>query len=101
MDPLPVEFHPLAIEEAREARRWYARRSPDVAEQFMDELDRAVEQVAAAPDRWPTYEHGTRVYQLQRFPYLLVYLRLGEALQIIAVAHGKRRPGYWKRRLTP
>ncbi len=48
MTPVPLEFHPRAIEEARAARRWYARRSPAAAGRFLAELDRAMEQIATA-----------------------------------------------------
>ena len=96
---MPVEFHPRAIDDARAAMRWYARRSPGVALRFMNELDRAIEQIDVAPGRWPVYLHGTRVYRLRRFPYLIVYHELDAAIQVVAVAHDKRRPGYWRRRL--
>ena len=42
--PEPV-FHPQAAEEARAAYHWYRERSDQAATAFMDELDRAVEQV--------------------------------------------------------
>jgi plasmid stabilization system protein ParE len=97
--PLSIELHPRAIAEAREARRWYEERSPAAAGAFMAELDRAMEQIRQAPDRWPLYLHGTRRYLLKRFPYVIVYREVTESLQIVAVAHGRRRPGYWQRRL--
>jgi plasmid stabilization system protein ParE len=99
MNPVPLEFHPRAIEEARAARRWYARRSPALADRFLAQLDLAVRQISAAPGQWPTYLHGTRVYRLRRFPYLIVYRELADSVQVVAVAHGKRRPDYWRRRL--
>jgi hypothetical protein len=36
---------------------------------------------------------------MQRFPFSVVYLDDPELIAIIAVAHTKRRPGYWKGRL--
>lgn len=35
---------------------------------------------------------------LRRFPYLLVYEATEASLRIVAVAHGKRKPGYWASR---
>jgi len=99
MSPANLDFHPRAVAEARAAWRWYARRSATAAHQFVAELDHSVAQIAAAPDRWPVYLHGTRVYRLRRFPFLVVYQELPTALQVVAVAHGRRRPGYWRRRL--
>lgn len=92
-----LEFHPAAVKEARKAYRWYACRSAWAGNRFQAALEAAFEQIADAPDRWPIYLHGTRYRLVRRFPYVVVY-RLADRLQIMAVAHGKRKPGYWKRR---
>ena len=94
-----LDFHPRAVEEARAARRWYARRSAAVANLFVTELDEAMRQIVADPGRWPAYLRGTRVYRLGRFPYLIVYRATSAWVQVVAVAHGRRRPGYWRRRV--
>jgi len=90
-----IELHPEAVSEARAAREWYAERSPVVAQAFVDELERALERVGDRPEAWPPYLHGTRRYLLHRFPFLLVYRVSTGGLQVVAVAHAKRRPGYW------
>src|SRR5262249_23719023 len=99
MTPSNLDFHPRAVAEARAARRWYALRSPAVALRFLTELDDALRQIATSPNQWPPYVHGTRVYRLRRFPYLVVYHETIADLQVIAVAHVRRRPGYWQRRI--
>ena len=96
-----IEFHPEAIAEAREAYRWYAERSTQAAAAFLAELDHAQAQVAASPERWPLYAHGCRRVRFRRFPYLLIYHAAPARLLVLAVAHAKRRPGYWKLRQTP
>jgi toxin ParE1/3/4 len=93
-----LEFHPAAIEEARAALLWYAERSAAIADAFVAELDAAMERILEAPQRWPTYAHGTRRYLLRRFPYLIVYRELPTGIQVLAVMHGRRQPGYWKTR---
>jgi toxin ParE1/3/4 len=94
----PVEFHPEAVLEAAAAYRWYRDRNDAAAEAFLAELDRAVELISESPKRWPIHLHGTRHFLLRRFPFGVVYRELGEILQIVAVAHGRRKPGYWKGR---
>jgi len=54
--------------------------------------------ILAAPQRWPAYLHGTRRIVLKRFPFSVIYRLLEGQLQIVAVAHHKRRPGYWRTR---
>ncbi len=98
MASTPVEFHPGAIEEARAARVWYTQRSPSAASAFMQELDVAVARVTEAPGSGVRYLHGTQRYLFRRFPFSLVYRELGGHIQVIAFAHAKRRPGYWKPR---
>jgi plasmid stabilization system protein ParE len=94
-----VEFHPDAADEAVEMHQWYADRSEKAAERFLGELDRAIEKIGEFPDRYPKHSHGTRVYLLRRFPYLVIYKEYADLVKIVAVAHGRRKPGYWKRRL--
>ena len=98
MNRVSLEFHPEAVAEARAAREWYAERSPLAAAVFMDEIERATEMIMEAPNRWPRYLHGTRRYLLRRFPFSVIYRVAGTSVQVIAVMHGKRRPGYWKTR---
>ncbi len=98
MPGLPVVFHSDAVEEAQAAREWYLSRSHSAADSFLAELDRGIESIALAPDRWPFFMHGTRRYLFQRFPFQLVYRVVDNCVQVVAVAHGRRRPGYWKSR---
>lgn len=93
----PVEFHPEALEEAEAAICWYRERSDPAAAGFKQELERAVA-VAEAPQRWPAGVAGTRRFVLRRYPVCLVCRERPSSVQIIAVAHGRRRPGYWRDR---
>lgn len=98
MTQFAVHIHPEAMAEAQAARVWYETRSPEAAAAFMAELDIAVESIQNAPELYPSYLHGTRRYLMRRFPYLIVYRTVSTTIQIVAVAHGRRRPGYWKSR---
>jgi len=39
-----------------------------------------------------------RSIKVRRFPYRVVYVVLADTIDVIAVAHAKRRPGDWRRR---
>lgn len=101
MAELPVEVHPEARLEAIEAYDWYAARSHNVADAFQEELENARRAIQKSPDFWARYLHGTRRYLLKQYPYVIVYRVGAERIEIVAVAHGRRRPGYWRRRLLP
>jgi plasmid stabilization system protein ParE len=99
MSGASARIHPAALEEAEAATEWYRRRSMRAAEMFLDELDRAVERIGDHPGQFPEYAFGTRRMVLQRFPYLVVFRETAAGVEIIAVAHGRRRPGCWRDRV--
>ena len=96
--PRPVTLLADATIEARAAFLWYRNRSDIAAERFREELHHAMDAIASSPDAWPTYVHATRRYLLRRFPFMVVYRVTPEEIQVVAVAHARRRPGYWKER---
>jgi plasmid stabilization system protein ParE len=92
-------FHPEASEEFRAAIRWYRERNFPVSTEFRLSASISIRKIVQAPRRWPNYLHGTRPYVLHRFPFSIIYLDEADFVTIIAVAHSKRKPEYWKRRL--
>jgi toxin ParE1/3/4 len=92
-------LHEEAIAEARAARRWYAERDPDAGAAFMTALDSAVALIAKTPNMWPMFEAETRRYLVKNFPYSLIYRRQATKIEVVAVMHSRRRPGYWRSRL--
>lgn len=94
-----VEYFPEASRELEDALEWYLERSLQAAEAFLRETERAVSVIAGAPGIWPPFEAGTRRYILHRFPYNIIYREAEGGIQIVAVAHHKRRPRYWYSRL--
>jgi plasmid stabilization system protein ParE len=97
---IPVRFHPIAVEEAEAAMRWYAERSERSAALFVEELEALLSRIAAHPAAFPGGEGGTRRALFRRFPYVIVFRESRGVIQIVAVAHGRRKPGFWRDRLT-
>ena len=98
MIPPRISFHPFADDELLEAYRWYRARSPSAAADFRSQVDRAITAISEAPARPAGYLHGTRRVFVHRFPFFIVYRVIDDAVEIVAVAHGRRRPGYWSDR---
>lgn len=94
----PVRFHPEADQEYLSSPAWYKERSLAAALDFESEFQRAVSAIAEAPERWPIYFSRCRRYILHQFPFSIVY-SLEKEIYVLAVAHGHRRPGYWRERL--
>ena len=98
MPPFAVEVHPLAADEAEAAERWYRDRNETAATRFRRELDRVVELIAERPEAAPPYVGNTRRFLLRSFPFFVVYRVYNDHVEVVAVAHARRRPGYWVQR---
>ena len=94
-----VEFHEEASAEYEQAFDWYFAHSELSASKFANDLGHAIGMIAEAPRRWPAGLFGTRKFLLRRFPFVVVYRELSSAIQVLAVAHCHRRPGYWRTRI--
>ncbi len=93
-----VEFHPAAHAEVETAQAWYEERSLLAAAAFLRELSAAVQRIQEAPQRYPRGDAGTRRVVLERFPFTIHYRAGADTVTVVAVAHQKRRPGYWTSR---
>lgn len=93
-----VIFHPEAKLELEAAVEWYEGRKDFLGNEFYGMTQRAVDTIARSTETYPKYLYNTRRLILQRFPFSIVYRVRPAKIQIIAVAHHSRRPGYWKNR---
>ena len=59
----------------------------------------AEELVQRSPESWAAYLPETRGFRFQKFPFVLAYIIRGQQVFIVALAHTKRKPGYWRERL--
>lgn len=95
-----VALHPDAESEYQAAVRWYQQRSQAAARRFVAEVDRILAEIGARPDRFGWYDNEFREAALRRYPYSVVYrVEASGDVQIVAVAHASREPGYWQARV--
>lgn len=93
-----VIFHPEASREIEQAFAWYEERVTGLGRKFFSEVEAAVNAIQDSPDTWPNYAAGARRFLVHRFPFAIIYRRNEDVIQVAAVMHLKRRPGYWARR---
>ena len=93
-----VTFHPGAEEDYGEAFAWYFDRNSSIAYDFEYEIERGLRLIAQSPLRWPKFDNERRRIILRKFPYSLIYEIVDEEVVILAVAHGRRKPYYWRDR---
>lgn len=99
-----VRFEDEAEAEYRAAGRWYEERRVGLGLEFLDAVDTTIDQIvklphAGAPVRGLPPDLLVRHAPVKRFPYRVVYLEAETTTRILAVAHERRKPGYWKSRL--
>lgn len=87
-----------------EAAGWYERRQRGLAARFLNEIEHLQERIVERPAAYPRLDLPSsdlvvRRALLSRFPFALVFLDREDEIRILAVAHTKRRPGYWLNRL--
>jgi toxin ParE1/3/4 len=94
-----VTFHEEAAAEVTEAAKYYEERVPGLGLLFLAEVEAGTKEVLANPEAFQLVGVEIRHKLLRRFPYSLLYVIGSNQIQVIAVAHQKRRPGYWGHRL--
>ena len=102
-----LELHPEAQAELRSAAVWYDERRTGLGDEFIAEVSAALDRIGDAPESYPAWL-GTpaagppiRKATVQRFPYVIAFERHEQHVLVLAVAHAKRRPLYWLRRVNP
>jgi toxin ParE1/3/4 len=95
----PVIIHSRAIEELDHSVFYYEKQKTGLGLDFLSEVQQALGKIQQNPSLGTIYKtSGLRRYVLQRYPFLIFYAEFDEFIWIVAIAHGKRKPGYWKGR---
>jgi plasmid stabilization system protein ParE len=105
----PLLVRPEAELEVDEAYQWYKQRSEELAEEFVDLLGRCFLDIQENPLGYPKFHKNARRLVMTKFPYNIIYMleeglledgSFGETIIVFAVAHARRNPRSWQRRLT-
>ena len=80
---------------------WYEGREDGLGADFLDAARDAMDRAAARPEMFPELRGfgGVRRTVLRRFPYMVVFVVHQNKLRVVALAHQKQAPGYWRPRL--
>jgi plasmid stabilization system protein ParE len=102
---LGFDFHPEARAEFLADVDWYDEREMGVGERFEAAVRAAIDAAVDSPESWSVWagwerEPVVRSKGVSGFPYRVVYFVRDDLLTIVAVAHVKRRPGYWRERVA-
>ncbi len=100
---MKLQIDPEAAAETREAAAWYEKQTDGLGLEFLADVDDAIQRIRREPDRYARLEtlpeeENVRRFLLKRFPYAVIYEVGAGEVHILAVAHTKRRPNYWRDR---
>lgn len=95
-----VRFHREAEAELDEALAYYFHAHPSLSAALLEDVAVGERAIAERPQAWRPLERGVRVYWLRRFPYGMIYHVSDSEIVVYALAHMRRRPGYWVKRVS-
>jgi plasmid stabilization system protein ParE len=83
----------LAKEDALDAAIWYEKRQAGLGEDFLDEVDRAVQRLSGEALPCRIRFADVRRMSIRRFKfYGIYYVVRGEEAWVLAIFHGRRHP---------
>jgi plasmid stabilization system protein ParE len=92
-------LHPEAESDLREAAGYYRERAGvALALAFFAEFEHSINLLLQHPLLGALWLRGKRRLVMKHFPYSVIYTVAAQEIQVLAVAHQSRRPGYWRKR---
>jgi toxin ParE1/3/4 len=91
-----LRVHPEARREFNDAIDYYERESPGLGLIFTNEVDTGFARIRHYPDAAPLVAKRARRLVLAKFPFSLIYETRVDCLMVLAVAHHRKRPYYWR-----
>jgi plasmid stabilization system protein ParE len=93
-----VLFHELAESELNEIVQYYESHLKGLGNAFLSEVERGVKLILQNPESGPRIYKVVRRKTIRRFPYSIMYSISSNSIRILAIAHHKRRPTFWRKR---
>ncbi len=94
----PVYFDAAALDDSLQAIAYYEDKQAGLGLCFKESVDRAVESIARMPLSYRVLTPPFRRCLLPGFPYGIIFTIEPDFIYVVAVAHAKRKPGYWAKR---
>lgn len=93
-----LSLHEDADRELNDVADYYDAESLGLGTAFLDQLDDGYQRILENPHAAAEIDPDIRKLVLAKFPYNLIYEIDGDVVLILAVAHQRRRPHYWRER---
>ena len=97
---MKIAYHPAAAAEHLDQIHHYKMLNSALGTGYGEEFQAALAYILDGPHRFPVVAAPKiRRHFLSRFPIAIYFRASGDEIQILAIAHKRRRPGYWTTRL--
>lgn len=96
---MKLYFAAAARRELFEAAIWLESQELGLGERFLKEVAQARRLILRHPHAWHPLGSHLRRCHLKRFRYGLIYRVKDDRIEVIAVAHDRQRPEYWRDRV--
>jgi toxin ParE1/3/4 len=93
-----ISIHEAAEIELNDAADFYDIACMNLGNVFIDEVQRTIKKISEFPEAAPIIRGQIRQKLIAKFPYSVIYSVHLDGIRILAFAHQKRRPFYWKSR---
>ncbi len=93
-------YHPRARIELNETADYYEGLRSGLGLEFLEEVQLTIRRILDLPFAWQRMSMNTRRCLMNRFPFGLIYQVKADEVRIVAIAHQKRKPGYWRDRVS-
>ncbi len=93
-----ISIHEAAESELNDAADFYDIACVNLGSVFIEEVQRTIKNISELPNAAPVIRGQVRKKLIAKFPYSVIYSVHSDEIRILAVAHQKRRPFYWRSR---
>lgn len=95
-----IAFDPDARAEFLAAVEYYEECQPGLGQRFRQAVAAQLRHLGVMPFRFRVLHSPFRRCLVPQFPYSLIFSIEPEFILVVAVAHAKRKPGYWRDRIA-
>lgn len=93
-------FHPAAEAEHLDQVAYYESQLPGLGARYFAAVDGLLKRASQAPQRFECFPNSQlRRAVLRQFKFTVIFREVSGCIEVLAVGHQRRRPGYWRTRL--
>ena len=98
MSQVYLDVHEDADRELEDAADYYDRESTGLGSALINEVEAAYSRIRRTPLAAVEVDPGIRRLVLAKFPYNVIYEVDEDSALVLAIAHQRKRPYYWRGR---